>query len=167
MAFDIFAITILLKHDLKSIFNKTLLVLAIFDAAFNACDILETIRSTYYDNYSCLPMPFYQKMHLYLTPQFLRPLRIFLVITSMYTTVVIALERYLAVSKPIMAFVERDEKTWKKVICMLGPVIFVSFLLAVPLCFEFFDLYHFFLLLIINHHMQHNQGQLLYQQYHL
>ena len=52
------AINVLFKHDLKSIFNKTLLVLAIFDAAFNACDILETIRSTYYDNYSCLPMPF-------------------------------------------------------------------------------------------------------------
>ena len=132
------ATTILLKHDLKSIFNKTLLVLAIFDAAFNAVDILETIRSVYYDNGSCLPMPSYQKIHLYLTPQFLRPLRMFLIITSMYTTVVIALERYLAVSKPILAFVERDEKNWKKVFCMLGPVMFVSFLLAVPLCFEFF-----------------------------
>ena len=57
---------------------------------------------------------------------------------SMYTTVTIALERYLAVSKPMYAFVQRDEKTWKKVFCMLGPVMLVSFLLTVPLCFEFF-----------------------------
>ena len=132
------ATTILLRHNLKSIFNKTLLVLGIFDAAFNACDILETIRSVYYDHGSCLPMPFYQKIHLYLTPQFFRPLRMFLIITSMYTTVGIALKRYFAVSKPILAFVGRDEKTWKKVFCTLVPVMFVSFLLSVPLCFEFF-----------------------------
>ena len=132
------ATSILLRHNLRSIFNKTLLLLAIFDAAFNICDILEIIRVVYYDIDSCLPMPFYQKMHLYLTPQFFRPLRMFLIIMSMYTTVTIALERYLAVSKPIIAFVQRDEKDWKKVFCMLGPVMFVSFLLAVPLCFEFF-----------------------------
>ena len=131
------AFTILLKHDQKSIFNKTLLVLAIFDATFNICDILETFRLFYYDNGSCLPVPFYQKIHLYLTPQIVRPLRMFLIITSMYTTVVIAIERYIAVSNPIIAFGERDEKNWRKVFCMLGPVMCVSFLLALPLCFEF------------------------------
>ena len=62
----------------------------------------------------------------------------FLVITSMYTTVVISLERYLAVSKPIMAFVERDERNWKKVFSILVPLMAGSFLLSFPLSFEFF-----------------------------
>jgi hypothetical protein len=132
------AINVLFKHDLKSIFNKTLLILAIFDIVFNACDILETIRVTHYDRGSCLPMPFYQKAHLYLFPQFLRPLREFASITSMYTTVVIALERYLAVSKPIITFVEREENNWKKVFSRVGPLMAFSFLLILPLSFEFF-----------------------------
>ena len=132
------AINVLLKHDLKSIFNKTLLILAIFDIVFNACDILEAIRITHYDRVSCFPMPFYQKIHLYLYPQFLRPLRDFASITSMYTTVIIALERYLAVSKPIITFVERENNNWKKVFLRVGPLMVFSFILILPLCFEFF-----------------------------
>ena len=132
------AINVLFKHDLKSIFNKTLLILAIFDIIFNACDILEAIRTTHYDRRSCLPMPFYQKVHLYLFPQFLRPLREFASITSMYTTVVIALERYIAVSKPLITFVEREENNWKKVFLRVGPIMVFAFILILPLCFEFF-----------------------------
>ena len=132
------AINVLFKHDFKSIFNKTLFILAIFDIVFNACDILETIRLTHYDNGSCLPMPFYRTIHLYLTPQFVRPLRVFASITSMYTTVAIALERYLAVSKPITTFVARDENNWKPVFLIVGPIIVFSFILTLPLSFEFF-----------------------------
>ena len=56
-----------------------------------------------------------QEAHLYLVPQFLRPLRTFAVVTSMYTTVMIAFDRYFAVSKPLMSFVERDDDNWKSV----------------------------------------------------
>ena len=132
------ALKVLFKHDLKSLFIKTLFMLAIFDLIFNVCDILETIRLVHYDNKSCLPMPLYQKVHLYLVPQLIRPLRMFVITSSMYTTVVIALERYLAVSKPVTTFVESEESTWKKLFSILAPVMACSLLLTLPLCFEFF-----------------------------
>ena len=132
------ALRVLFKHELKTLFIKTLFMLAVFDVVFNICDILETIRLVHYDNESCLPMPSYQKIHLYLSPQFMYPLRMFVVISSMYTTVVIALERYLAVSKPVLTFVESDESTWKKLFSILTPVIIGSLILTLPRSFEFF-----------------------------
>ena len=132
------AINILYKTNLTSLFNKTLFILAIFDLVFNTCDILEVIRRLHYDRETCSLMPLYQKLHLYLTPQIIRPLRMFVIIASMYTTVVIALERYLAVSKPIMTFIGRDEDTWKKLSFRIIPVLLISLILSLPMSFEFF-----------------------------
>lgn len=132
------AIKVLYKTNLTNLFNKTLFILAIFDLIFNVCDILEVIRRIHYDGETCSVMPFYQKVHLYLTPQIIRPLRMFVIIASMYTTVVIALERYLAVSKPVMTFVGRDEDTWKKLLIRIIPVIILSLILSLPMSFEFF-----------------------------
>ena len=134
------AINVLFKHDLKSLFNKTLVILAILDIVFNACDISEIIRLFHYDNHfeSCLSRSFFRTIHLYLTSQFLRPLRFFAATTSMYTTAVIAIERYLAVSKPILTFFEREENNWKKVFLRMGPLMAFSFILVLPRFFEYF-----------------------------
>ena len=132
------AINVLFKSRPTNLFNKTLFVLAVFDIIFNVCDTLEIIRSVYYDTQTCNFMPVYQKLHLYLTPQIIRPLRSLAIVASIYTTVVIALERYLAVSKPIITFVGRDEDTWQKLFIRIFPVIALSFSLSLPLCFEFF-----------------------------
>ena len=131
------AINILYKTNLKSLFNKTLFILAIFDIIFNVCDILEVIRRVHYDRETCSVMPIYQKLHLYVTPQIIRPLRMFVIIASMYTTVVIALERYLAVSKPLMTFIRRDEDRWKKLLSRIFPVLVISLILSLPMIFEF------------------------------
>ena len=135
---NLISINVLFRTKLTNLFNKTLFILAIFDLIFNVCDILEIIRITYYDKLSCHFMPFHQELHLYLTPQIIRPLRMFVIIASMYTTVVIALERYLAVSKPIITFVERDEDTWKKLFTRMFPVMIISLILTLPLSFEFY-----------------------------
>ena len=132
------ALAVLYARNLQTLFNKTLFVLAIFDLIFNICDILETIRLDHYDKESCKPMPYYQLLHLHLTPHLIRPLRVFVIISSMYTTVVIAIERYLAVSKPMITFVGRDEDNWKKLAFRISPVIIVSLILTLPKCFEFF-----------------------------
>ena len=131
------AIKILYKTNLTSLFNKTLFILAIFDLLFNVCDILEVIRRVHYDRETCSVMPNYQKLHLYLTPQIIRPLRMFVIVASMYTTVVIALERYLAVSKPLMTFIGRDEDRWKKLLFRIIPVLMISLILSLPISFEF------------------------------
>jgi hypothetical protein len=126
------------KEMRMSLFNRTLFLLACFDITFNVCDILESIRKMHYDRHSCLPMPVYQTIHLYLWPKFLYPLRHFVIIASIYTTVIIALERYLAVSKPICTFAKRDKKTWRESLTIICPVIVISLLLSFPRCFEFF-----------------------------
>ena len=79
------AINILYKTNLTGLFNKTLFILAIFDLIFNTCDILEVIRRLHYDRETCSLMPLHQRLHLYLTPQIIRPLRMFVTIASMYT----------------------------------------------------------------------------------
>ena len=125
------------KQQRRSLFNKTLFILAIFDCTFNVCDILESIRMLHYDRYTCKEMPVYQQMHLTIVPHILRPLRVYATIASIYTTVVIALERYFAVSKPIMTYVERDSSRWKKMFQKVAPVMFLSFVLILPKFFEF------------------------------
>ena len=125
------AINCLLTKELRaSSFNKTLILLAVFDITFNSCDILESVRKIHYDRHSCLPMPFYQIINLYLWPQVLHPLRTFVIIASIYTTVVIALERYLAVSKPICTFIQNNRQTWKQVLSVIAPILSISFLLS-------------------------------------
>ena len=62
----------------------------------------------------------------------------FVIISSMYTTVVITFDRYLAVSKPIQSFVEKDEDNWKRLFYRVAPVMLTSFILTVPQCFEFY-----------------------------
>ena len=133
------AINCLLTKELRaSSFNKTLILLAGFDITFNSCDILESIRKIHYDRHSCLAMPFYQKINLYIWPQVLHPLRTFMIIASIYTTVVIALERYLAVSKPICTFIQNNRQTWKQVLSVIAPVLSISFFLSFPTIFEFY-----------------------------
>ena len=138
MANIIATIALSSKDQKFSLFNKTLFILAIFDATFNVLDILESIRILHYDRESCLDKPFYQKIHLALVPHILRPLRFFMIIASIHTTVLIAFERYLAVSKPITTFVERPRSTWKNLFQKVAPLLITSFLLTLPKCFEFY-----------------------------
>ena len=129
---------VLFTKEAKTLFNKTLFVLATIDILFNISDILETIRLVHYDKESCFEMPSYQQTHLYLVPQFLRPIRTYSIIASMYTTVLIAFDRYFAVSKPIMSFVQRSDDNWAKIGKKMAPILIVSLLFSLPQCFEFY-----------------------------
>ena len=132
------SINCLLTKELRaSSFNKTLILLAAFDITFNGCDILESIRRIHYDRHSCLPMPFYQIVNLYLWPHVLYPLRTFMIISSIYTTVVIALERYFAVSKPICTFIQNNRQSWRQVLLAVTPAVSISLFLSFPTIFEF------------------------------
>ena len=136
---NIVAMFVLLSKKLKSsLFNKTLFILAVFDATFNVLDVLESIRMQHYDGSSCLEKPFYQKFHLLLVPHVLRPLRYYMVIASIHTTVLIAFKRYLAVSKPISSFMDRPRDTIKNLLQNIAPILITSFLLTMPKCFEFY-----------------------------
>ena len=64
-------------------------------------------------------------------------------VASIYMTVVIALERYIAVSRPIRAYVADGDqegmiKSWLNVLKYAGPVILFSVVIHISLFFEFF-----------------------------
>ena len=66
-------------------------------------------------------------------------------VASIYMTVLVALERYIAVSRPISTYVagggggdqEGRMKSWLKVLTYVGPVILVSVVINVSTFFEF------------------------------
>ena len=79
---NIVAIPVLVSKELGNMFNRTLAILAVFDFMFNVCDLLETARM--------LIGP--TDLHTILFP-FLRFTQNVAMVASIYTTVVLALER--------------------------------------------------------------------------
>ena len=87
------AIPILLSKQLSSIFNRILIFLAIFDTIFIVCSLLESVRKNF--------DPIHEIIQSYTYAYFLYQLQSVAAVASIFTTVVLALERRLAVSKPI------------------------------------------------------------------
>ena len=100
------AIPVLLSRKLANVFNRTLAILAVLDAIFNMCDIFESIRI--FHGGEC------RSLHVYLFPYVLYPLQNITMVASIYTTVIVAIERYYAVTRPISAFVDDGGGKWKK-----------------------------------------------------
>ena len=123
------AIPVLLSRKLTNVFNRTLAILAVLDAIFNMCDILESVRM--FHGGGCRPT------HIYLFPYVLYPLQNITMVASIYTTVVVAVERYYAVTRPISAFVDDGHGKWKKVLVFVTPVLVFSILFNIPTFFEF------------------------------
>ena len=123
------AIPVLLSRKLTNVFNRTLAILAVLDAIFNLCDILESVRM--FHGGDC------RDAHIYLFPYLLYPLQNITMVASIYTTVVVAIERYYAVTRPISAFVDDGHGKWKKVIVFIAPVLVFSVIFNIPTFFEF------------------------------
>ena len=134
------AIPVLLSRELTNGFNKMLAILAGFDATYNFLDILESIRSrhyAYFSDGSCGPTPYYIHLHDYLYYRLLYPLQHVVMMASIYTTITVAFGRYIAVSKPISAFVQDGSDGWKRVILYTVPLLIFTFLWNLPKFFEF------------------------------
>ena len=58
-------------------------------------------------------------------------------VASIYTTVVVAVERYYAVTRPISAFVDDSGGKWEKVLVFIIPVLIFSIIFNLPTFFEF------------------------------
>jgi hypothetical protein len=87
------AIPILLSKRLSSIFNRILICLAAFDNIFIVCSLLEAVRKNF--------GPIHDRVHSYAFAYFLYQLQSVAIVSSIFTTIVLALERRLAVAKPI------------------------------------------------------------------
>ena len=122
----------------NNVFNRTLAGLAFFDGVFNLCDILETIRKIYYSNSNCSAWSYFRIAHIFIFPVVLYPLHKIAMTTSMWTTVVLALNRYSAVSQPISTYVNSATGTAKRVLINISLVLLFSTLFTLPRFFEFY-----------------------------
>ena len=137
---NLISIRVLLSREMKNLFNITLAILAMFDAIYTLCDISESLRIVHYDQRTCSEPPSYQSVHLNMFPHVLRPLRFISMVASIYTTIIISMERYVAVSKPIYSFVGHFEGAhgkWKSAMMYTIPVGVFSILFSLPKFFEF------------------------------
>ena len=134
---NFFSLLVLLSKDQKNLFNMSLTMLIFFDTIFNITDILESIRRIHYNSSWCIERSWFQIIHLYLWPQFLYPLRDISIASSMYMTITLATERYLAVSKPITSYIEKDKRTWKNMIWYTAVMVTAIIACMSPLFFEF------------------------------
>ena len=131
------SLRVLLSKGQKNLFNMTLTMLTIFDSFFNVTDILECIRNVFHDRSSCSEISLIQTIHIYLWPQLLYPLRNIAMTSSIYMTIVLATERYLAVSSPIASYIAKDKRKWKTMVTYTGGMIMAITGCLAPLFLEF------------------------------
>ena len=134
---NLISIPALLSKDHKSLFYMSLTILTFFDSIFNITDVLESIRKIHYNRTSCAEMTFAHELHLHLWPQFLYPLRSVAMTCSIYMTVVLSIERYIAVSRPMVSYTAHYRKTWKSILRYTSAMVVAIVACMVPLFAEF------------------------------
>lgn len=100
---NILAISVFCNKSFKSNFNNLLIALAVFDLLFLVLCITESVRRTFEDrvaNASHLT-GLVTQVHHHLFPHFLYPLQNILLTCSIFMTISISIERYLAIFHPI------------------------------------------------------------------
>jgi len=122
------SIVLLSSPLLRSPFNQLLRVLACFDLVYLVTMILESMRKLGLETW----------LHLVIFPQFLHPLNAIAMMGSIYLTVGVALERYLAVYNPL-AYNRRQQDTTKyrhHLLTYLLPILLFAVLFNITKFFE-------------------------------
>jgi hypothetical protein len=123
------AIPILGSKEMSSMFNRLLTCLAVFDNIFIVCSVLEGVRKHIGST----------QTHEYLFGYFLYQFHNMVMCCSAYLTVVLALERYRAVWRPIEYHnnVNSSAHPWRRVLkSYICPVVVFSVLFNLPKFFE-------------------------------
>ena len=130
------AIPVLCSRKMSSIFNRLLMVLAIFDNFFIICQLLEARRRVtnmdYYDE------DVFSQAHEYVFAYFLYQFHSFVLVCCMYITVALALERYQAACKPVEYYNKTKgvNPMTRVFLYYVLPVIVFSCLMNIPKWFE-------------------------------
>jgi len=132
---NILAICVFSNKTFKSNFNNLLIALAVFDLLFLVVCITESIRRSFEDrkanttSFSGLAT----QIHHHLFPYFLYPLHNILLTCSIFMTISISIERYLAIFHPL---VYRNRSYSWNLSCHILPVLGLAVLINAPKFFE-------------------------------
>jgi len=128
---NILAILVFCKKSFKSNFNNLLIALAVFDLLFLLVSITESIRRTFEPRVtnSSTFIGLAIQIHHHLFPYFLYPLHNILLTCSIFMTISISIERYLAIFHP---FVNQKRKCISSLIFHIIPVIILAVLINIP-----------------------------------
>ena len=123
------SIPVLRTKDLyTSTFNRLLIVLAVCDNLYLLFALLESIRTE---------MELSTDIHTMVFPYAFYPLHNIMLVLSIYMTVILAMERYRAISKPIdYHTIIVSGKQWQRVFHYVVPVVIFSVLFNMPKFFE-------------------------------
>jgi len=132
---NVLAICILSKKNFKSNFNNLLIALAFCDLSFLFLCIIDSVGHNFLDEHgnSDTVVGLLSQAHHYMTPKFIYPLHNILFTISIFMTVSISIERYLAVFHPLVY--RNRSYTWN-LFCHILPVLLVSCLVNIPKFFE-------------------------------
>jgi hypothetical protein len=122
------AIPILCSREMSSIFNRLLVLLAIYDNFYILCSVLEAKRKISDHN----------EMHEYAFAYGLYQLHHFVLCGSIFLTVALALERYRAVWRPVEYHNQcKGINPWRRVVTLyLLPVVLFSTVFTIPKLLE-------------------------------
>ena len=134
--FNLITICVLLGGDVAaSFFNWLLVCLAGFDAFFLLNGILEAFRNHLGSS----------NFHVYLFVNFFYPFRSFVMCCSIYTTVLLALERYNALVRPIsnqgigrskQSMRQYLKQHWTRLLKYIGPIMILAAVFCIPKTLE-------------------------------
>ena len=160
---NLLSILVLSAHQMKNSFNKLLIALAIFDSVFIIFVVLDYtfIRGNIgivltHNHEECLvwqwPITQESSLYAYLLPKVIYPLNNISLCCSIFTTIVIAFERFENICQPVDLTVDARytavcnpylykednaaPKVAKRVLTFMFPVIILSVLINIPRFFE-------------------------------
>lgn len=132
---NVLAICIFSKKKFKSNFNNLLIALAFCDLSFLFFSIIDCVANIFLDanGSSSTAIGLISQAHHFMAPKFFYPFHNILLTISIFMTVSISIERYLAVFHPLVY--RNRSYTWN-LFCHILPVLLVSCLINIPKFFE-------------------------------
>jgi len=122
---NILAICVFSKKSFKSNFNNLLISLAVCDLLFLVISISESVRRTFQDREASNSTVGGQltQIHHQMFPYFLYPLHNILLSISIFITVSISIERYLAIFHPLVYKLRREASCCVLTVHILPPIL--------------------------------------------
>lgn len=128
---NLLVLPVLLSKEMKNTFNHLLICLTIFDNVYVMCSILECIRKYFISTVEQM------KLFVFVLYQ----LQSISFVCSVYQTVLLAVQRYLAISRPTEYYITQSVASavgsdWKIALKSTVPVIVFSVIFNLPKFFE-------------------------------